>query len=127
MKRNTKHLVVGTGTRGEFFNRSRARAKKLDRGETLPCEMRLTFEDPADLLRVITGQRIRVLRAIRSQPVGISDLARILKRDRSAVDRDVRLLVSLGLVKTEERINPGHGRKKVVEPLAATYELTATI
>lgn len=127
MKKNVRHVAVGTGTREEFFNRSRARAKKLDRGETLPSEMRLAFEDPGDLLRVITGQRIRVLRAIRSQPVGISDLARILKRDRSAVDRDVRLLVSLGLAKTEARINPGHGRKKIVEPLAAKYELTATI
>src|SRR5579859_7647859 len=58
MKRSAKKLKVSTGTVEAFFERSRNRARKLDRGEKLPTEMRLTFEDPSDLLRVLTAQRV---------------------------------------------------------------------
>ena len=47
-----------------------------------------------------------------------SGLAIILKRDRKAVSRDVKLLESLGLLRTRDESNPGHGVKTVVEPLA---------
>jgi len=89
--------------------------------------MRLTFEDPADLLQVLTSQRLGILRAVRRQPSPVCDLARLLNRDSSAIKRDVKVLVSFGLVKTHDEINPGHGRRKIVEPLASKYELTATI
>jgi predicted transcriptional regulator len=127
MKRTAKNLSVSTGTAGGFFERSLIRARKLDRVEVVPAEMRLTFEDPADLLRLLTVQRVRVLRAVRKQPAPVAELARTLKRDRTAVKRDVKILVSFGLVKTHEEINPGHGRRKVVEPLALKYELSAVI
>jgi hypothetical protein len=51
----------------------------------------------------------------------------MLKRDRKAVSRDVKVLESFGLLKTPEQLNPGHGIMKVVEPLAERYYLTATI
>jgi len=128
MKRKKRpDVIIGTGTSEEFFARSLARARKLDRGEPLAEEIRITFEDPADLLRLLTEQRVRVLNAVRRQPSGVSDLARLLNRDRSAVDRDVKVLAEFGLVRTHEQVNPGHGRKRVVEPLAARFELTATI
>jgi predicted transcriptional regulator len=127
MKRTPKNLDVSTGTVKAFFDRSLNRARKLDRGEKLPAELRLTFEDPADLLRALTTQRIRVLYAVRKKPVPVSDLAVVLKRDRTAVKRDVKILTSLGLVKIHEETNPGHGRRKIVEPLASKYELVATI
>jgi predicted transcriptional regulator len=127
MKRAPKHLDVSGGTVDGFFERSLNRARKLDRGERLPAEIRLTFEDPADLLRALTTQRIHVLHAVRKEPAPVSDLAIVLKRDRAAVKRDVKILASLGLVKTHEETNPGHGRRKIVEPLASKYKLVATI
>jgi len=51
----------------------------------------------------------------------------MLKRDRKAVSRDVKVLESFGLLKTREQPNPGHGMMKVVEPLAEKYYLTATV
>jgi len=45
--------IVATGTLEEFFERSRERAKKLDRGDRLPREIRITFEDPLDLMRAL--------------------------------------------------------------------------
>jgi predicted transcriptional regulator len=127
MKRTAENIKVGAGTAEAFFERSLNRARKLDRGEKLPAEMRLTFEDPADLLRVLTTQRVRVLDAVRRKPAPVSHLAVVLKRDRTAVRRDVRILTSFGLVKVHEATNPGHGRRRIVEPLAAKCELVTTI
>jgi predicted transcriptional regulator len=89
--------------------------------------MRLTFEDPADLLWVLTAQRVRVLDAVRKKPAPVSELAAVLKRDRTAVRRDVRILMTYGLVNTREETNPGHGRRKIVGPLASKCELVTTI
>jgi predicted transcriptional regulator len=127
MKKTPKTLNVSTGTAEAFFERSVNRARKLDRREKLPTELRLTFEDPADFLRALTAQRVRVLHAVRKKPAPVSDLVIVLKRDRTAVKRDVKILTSLGLVKIHEETNPGHGRRKIVEPLALKYELVATI
>jgi predicted transcriptional regulator len=124
-----KHKVIfETGTAVEFFQRTQEHAKRLDQGEKLALEIRLTFEDPADLLRVLSAERLRVLNAIRkkTKPT-ITGLAAILKRDRRAVSRDVKLLERLGLLKTSNEANPGHGAKKVVEPLAEKYHLEATV
>ncbi len=117
----------GTDTADAFFRRSAVRAQKLDRGETLLPEMRLTFENPADLLRVLTEQRVRILNAVRRNPAPVSELATVLKRDRTAVRRDVRILTAFGLLEIREETNPGHGRRKIVGPLASKCELVTTI
>ena len=104
MNKTAKSLKrVGTDTADDFFRRSTTRAQKLDRRKTLLPEMRLTFEDPADLLRVLTEQRIRILDAVRRNPAPVSELAAVLKRDRTAVRRDVRILTRSGFWKSMKR------------------------
>lgn len=120
-------ITLTTGPVDEFFTRSRERARKLDRGERIPAEIRVVFEDPADLLQVLSTERIRLLHAVGTKAIPVSQLARELKRDRQAVMRDVRLLESFGLLKTREAPNPGHGRQRIVAPLAARYQLVANI
>lgn len=120
-------VKVGVGTVEEFFERSLNRARKLDRGERLTPELRLTFEDPADLIRATTLKRVEIIHTVRKHSAAVSEIAILLHRDRAAVDRDVKLLESLGLVKTDWETNPGHGRRKIVRPLAGKYELVATI
>jgi predicted transcriptional regulator len=127
MRRNAKKVKVSTGTVQGFFDRSLDRARKLDRGKKLPKEMRLTFEHPGDLLRVLTAERVRVLKAVRKKPAPVSALAIVLGRDRTSVKRDVKILTSFGLVETNEETNPGHGRRKIVQPLASKWELVTTI
>ena len=56
------NITIGTGTADEFFERSKVRAERLDRGEKLPADFRITFEDPADLLRVLSTERLRLLK-----------------------------------------------------------------
>lgn len=127
IKKTPPRVRVASGNIEAFIARSLERARKLDRGERLPSEIRMTFEDPSDLVRVLSAERVRVLHAVRAKPAPVSELAATLRRDRKAVRRDVSLLESFGLVKTREESNPGHGRKKIVEPRAARYQLVATI
>jgi predicted transcriptional regulator len=127
MKAPVKFVKVGTGTSEDFFKRAITRAKKMDRGERVAPEMRITFEDPAEFVRAMTAKRVEIILTIRKQSAAISEIAKILHRDRAAVDRDVKVLESLGLVTTKMETNPGHGRRKIVAPLAEKYELVATI
>jgi len=123
-----KTVTVATGTLDEYVERSTERARKIDRGETVEPEISITFADPADLLRVLSLERLRVLRTIRTRKnPTISGLAVILKRDRKAVSRDVKLLESFGLLRTRHESNPGHGVNTVVEPLAKKYHLSAIL
>ena len=118
---------IATGSTDEFFRRVRRDAAKLDRSESIPAEINITFEDPAELLNVLTTERVRLLRRAKTGALPISDLASGLNRDVRAVSRDVMRLEKAGLLRTSYRINPGHGKCKIVEPVAAKYCLTASI
>jgi len=123
-----KNAKVSSGSVEDFFRRSRERAAKLDRKERLPIDLRITFEDPADLMRALSAQRVKVLQVVkRNRRPTVTKLATMLKRDRKSVTRDVTVLEKLGLIRTKIQANPGHGVVKVVEPLAERYHLTATL
>jgi predicted transcriptional regulator len=126
-KNTSPRVTVSSGPVEAFIGRSLERARRLDRGEKLAPEITMTFEDPADLVRVLSAERVRVIHALRQKPAPVSELAATLRRDRKAVKRDVTLLESFGLVSAREEINPGHGRRRIIEPLAAKYQLVATI
>ena len=120
-------IVLKTGSTEEFFGRLRERAKKLDRGETLPAGITISFEDPMEMLKVLTSERVRLLRRVKKESQQITALATGLKRDVRAVSRDVSLLEKAGLLRTSYQANPGHGRLKVVEPVAQEYKLVACL
>jgi len=124
--RKTK-ITLRTGSTEEFFDRLLERAKKLDRGEVLPPGITITYEDPEDLLDLLTSERVRLLRHVKGESLQLSVLAAGLKRDVRAVSRDVSVLEKAGLLKTSYRPNPGHGRMKIVEPVAEEYRLVANL
>ena len=126
MSKITRARVTNDGTRS-FFTRAREHARKLDRGEAISPEMVVTFEDADDMLRVLSTERVRLLSVARKRPASVSELATGLKRDTRAVSRDVDLLESFGLVRTRYEINPGHGKRRIVEPRASNYKLVANI
>jgi predicted transcriptional regulator len=116
-----------TGSTEDFFHRVRDRAKKLDEGEKLPAEITINFEDPAELLKILSSERVRLLRQVKAAPLQVSVLATGLKRDVRAVSRDVSLLEKAGLLRTRYEANPGHGRLKMVEPVAREFRLVACL
>jgi predicted transcriptional regulator len=126
MNKKAKIWVTADGAEG-FFRRAREHARKLDRGEPIAREITVTFEDVSDMLRVLSAQRVRLLRVASQKALPVSDLATGLKRDARAVSRDIDLLESFGLIRTRYEANPGHGRRRIVEPRAAKYQLLATL
>jgi predicted transcriptional regulator len=120
-------ITLRTGGTEDFFDRLRDHAEALDRGETLPPGITITFEDPEDLLEVLSAERVRLLRRVKQQSQQVSALAAELKRDVRAVSRDVSLLEKAGLLRTSYQTNPGHGRLRIVEPIAQEYKLVANL
>lgn len=79
------------------------------------------------MLRVLSAERVRLLRVAREKAVSMSDLAADLDRDTRAIARDVDLLERFGLLRFRYERNPGHGRRRVIESHANTCHLDATI
>jgi predicted transcriptional regulator len=113
-------LTIKTGTEEEFFKRGRMLAKSADRGEQLPDERIVSFEDPADVIKLITTARLALFRAVKEMPGSITEISERLHRDRSAVKRDVDELVA-------EKVLPGHGRMKEVRAIANRFSLQAEV
>jgi len=112
---------------GAFRERGRTLARAADRGEPIPQSSVVSFEDFESLLHVLTGKRVLLLKQVKEGPASITDLARRLNRDRSAVTRDVQILERLGVVRVTVKPLPGHGRQKWVTPVAREIQLTARL
>jgi predicted transcriptional regulator len=125
MKKKAEFRVVADGVEG-FFVRAREHARKLDKGEELAPEIIVSFENPADMIRVLSGERIRLLKMAK-KPSPVAELANSLKRDTRAVSRDINFLKNFGLLHSRYVANPGHGKRRVVSARAAKYQLVANI
>jgi predicted transcriptional regulator len=120
-------VTLTTGSTEDFFKRLRDHAKMLDRGEIIAPGITINFEDPLEMLEVLTAERVRLLRRVKAKSQHISALASGLKRDVRAVSRDVALLEKAGLLRTSYETNPGHGRIRIVTPVAQEYKLVANL
>jgi predicted transcriptional regulator len=108
-----------------FFERARKNAKLADKRGRIPPSRVVAFEDVEELLSLLTQQRVLLLKTLKKTPGSIAELARRLKRDRSAVARDVQMLERYGVVEVSERPLPGHGRQKWVASVGRDIQLTA--
>ncbi|MBK4739159.1 HVO_A0114 family putative DNA-binding protein [Noviherbaspirillum pedocola] len=121
------NLTLKTGTEEDFFKRGQQLARAADRGEQLPDERVISFEDPNDVMKLITETRLALFKAVKDTPGSITNIAERLHRDRSAVKRDVDEMERAGLVTITEKILPGHGRMKEVRAVASRFRLQADI
>ena len=122
-----KQLTVKIATEADFFQRGREIARLADQGETLPEECVISFEDPAEMLKLLTTGRLALLRAIKEQPGSVTQLAQRLHRSRGTVKRDVDQLANYGLLAIESTGLPGHERLKAIHPRAGRLRLEASI
>lgn len=112
----------------EHAHKSRAVARALDeKADVLPYAKTFTSYEFEDFLSQLTPKRFELLRLASKGRRSIADLAIAAHRDQSAVSRDVAKLSQLGLVKVEVVTNEGHGRKKIVMPVATTISINASI
>jgi predicted transcriptional regulator len=126
MKGNAEVRVRNDGVKG-FFGRAREHARKLDRGADPVPELTISFENPGDIVQILSPERIRLLELAKKGTKPLSTLATGLKRDTRAVSRDIELLEQFGLVRTRYESNPGHGKRRIVEPRAEKFQLIATL
>ena len=114
-KKNEIIVHVMTEKIEDFFERGKAIAKHLDRGEKIPTQRIVSFEDPEDLAKFLTQTKRALLAAIRKKPKSITSLAHELHRSRSAIDKDIQMLEDIGIVESEYISNPGHGRCRIIK------------
>lgn len=122
-----KNVTLKAGHEQDLFRRGKVLARKADAGQPMPQERTVSFEDPADLLRLLTASRLDVFRIVKGEPGSITVIAARLHRDRSAVKRDVDQLAQVGLVTIETKPLPGHGHMKEVRASAACFRLEALV
>ena len=121
-----KNVTLKAGNEQDFFRRGKVLARFADVGQPMPEERTVSFEDPADLLRLLTASRLEVFRSVKGEPGSITVIAGRLQRDRSAVKRDVDQLAQVGLVTIEIKPLPGHGHMKEIRAAAGIFRLEAT-
>ena len=122
-----KNVTLKAGNEQDFFRRGKVLARLADAGQPIPEERTVSFEDPADLLRLLTVSRLDVFRSVKAEPGSITVIAGRLHRDRSAVKRDVDQLARVGLVTIETKTLPGHGHMKEIRAAAGIFRLEAMI
>jgi predicted transcriptional regulator len=102
-------------------------ARKLDRSEKVEAEYIISFEEPQELLELVTTARIQLFRSVKAEPGSIAEIARRLHRDRSAVKRDIDKLTDAGLFRVEEKPFSGHGKMKIVTATTDNIKLMAQV
>lgn len=120
-------MVIRTDDVAGFFSRAKNAARRADRGAAFSGKVTLSFEDPGRMFAVLSQARRRLVLAVMHEPRTINELAHSLKRNRSAITKDVGLLEKMGLLVSQRQANPGHGVQKVVRSVARQIEMVATL
>lgn len=127
--KNKKSLLrVKPGSIDDFFSTVGEAMRSADKGETIKPRIKtLLFEDPMEMLHFLSTAKLKLIRKIREQPDSITNLAKVTRRKVSAVARDINELEKVGIVKTYNVINPGHGKHRIIELTAKKLKLEASI
>lgn len=120
-------VVIRTEGVPGFFPRAKDAARRADRAMAFEGKVTLSFEDPQRMFTVLSEARRRLMLEVMHEPRTINELSKRLRRNRSAVTKDVGMLERVGLLVSQRRVNPGHGIQKVVRSVAARIEVVATL
>lgn len=127
-KVNLKFVKVKTGTVEDFFSTVKTAMRSADEHRLVkPSCSTLTFAEPTEMLHFLSAAKIKLIKVIRNHPGTITNIAKVIRRDRSSVNRDILELKKFGLVSIHEEINPGHGKHKIVELISSHLKLEAII
>ncbi len=122
-----KTLIITTDTEAAFFKRGQKLAKLADKGLRVPEQQIISFEDPGDVLSLLTTARLALFQAIHHAPGSITAISQRVQRDRSVVKRDIDALAKYGLVRIDDKPLAGHGRMKEVHTTAKRFRLEANL
>ncbi|CAN7218243.1 HVO_A0114 family putative DNA-binding protein [Duganella sp. LjRoot269] len=97
-------VTINIADENEFFRRGRELAQLADLQKAIPAESMISFEDPAELLKLLIDPYLTLFRAIKEQPDSITALAERLGRDVDSVKHDVGELEKVGIVRMESQV-----------------------
>ena len=120
-------VTIRTGKVDDFFLRAREAALKADRGEPFEEKVTISFEDPDQMLMLLSGGRRRIMLEVMKRPQTVQNLANILNRNRSTIAKEIRYLEEKGLL-TRKKEQAKENRTEVfVEAVAPQIELVAML
>ncbi|MBB1073696.1 winged helix-turn-helix transcriptional regulator [Rhodoferax sp. 4810] len=120
-------VIVRTDDPDGFFARAKDAARRADQGQPFDGTVTISFEDPQQMFNVLSDARRRLMAEVMRAPKTISELSHCLRRNRTAITKDVGLLERMGLVISTRQSNPGHGVQKMVQSVAHKIEMVATL
>ena len=118
---------VRTGNVDDFFSRAREAALKADRGERFEEKVTISFEDPDQMLMLLSGGRRRIMLEVMKRPQTVQNLANILNRNRSTIAKEIRYLEEKGLLSRKKAQAKENGCEVFVEAVAPKIELVAML
>jgi predicted transcriptional regulator len=121
---SARRLNIGIRSSSERSNALRKTMRSIARGDFMPQEPALYFENVEELRRILTEKRLELLLAItRNQPASVHELAGLVKRNYKNVSSDIMLLERLGLVS----LGAQTGKGRAQEPTVPYDEIHVTI
>ncbi len=122
-------IEIKVGELADFFESAKETARSIDAGKT-PARKNRIWVDAADVAELLKPSRIQLVHYLRKKKrATVKELVKATHRTSVTLGRDLDLLTRCQLVRTYEEKNPGHGRRKVVEPTFGSQhiELTTSI
>ena len=82
-------VVIRTDDLDGFFSRAKDAARRADKGQAFDGKVKLSFEEPQRMFTVLSEARRRLMNEVMHEPRSINELANRLRRNGSAITKDV--------------------------------------
>ncbi|MEA2039472.1 MAG: MarR family transcriptional regulator [Thermodesulfobacteriota bacterium] len=120
-------ISIRTGNVDSFFARARKAAVKADRGEDFEDKVTISFENPDEMLLLLSGGRRRIILEVMKRPQTVQELASILNRKQTTIVKEIRYLEQKGLL-SRKKVQSREKRSEVfVEAVAPKIELVSML
>jgi predicted transcriptional regulator len=63
-----RYTTIKTGTEADFFRRGLELARAADQGREIEPGRIISFEDPAEMMKVLTESRVTLFRRVKEAP-----------------------------------------------------------
>jgi len=120
-------VSIRTGSVEGFFGNAREAALKADRGDDFDEKVTISFEDPYQMILLLSAGRRRIMMEVMKKPQTVQDLANILNRNRTTIVKEIRFLEQKGLLSRKKGETSENRGEVFFEAVAPKIELVAML